>query len=177
MFVEQLQLRRGPQQRLVRVLSVHVDQAFAQLAQLCQGHGRAVDERLAASGGVDRAAREQRAVVAGELVLHQPALNMLTGTKLGRDFGALRTLAHDVGVTAFAERQQQRVDQDRFSGAGFAAQHGEARREIQVERLDDHEIADRQRKQHQMKPGYARECGSLGITLQCSFCRSVAKKL
>ncbi len=144
MLVEQLQLRGGPQQRLMRVLAVHVDQVLTELAQLRQGHRRAVDKGLAASRSVDRAAREQQAIVARQVVSCQPLLDDLAGTKRGGDLGALRPLAHDIRITALAQRQQQRVNQNRFSRSGFAAQHRKPRREIQFEGLDDHEIADRQ---------------------------------
>ncbi len=40
MLVEQVELRRGPQQRLVRVLAMHVDQLLAELAQLRQRDAR-----------------------------------------------------------------------------------------------------------------------------------------
>ena len=43
--------------------------------------------------------------------------------ELGADLGARRAFAHDAGVAAAAERELQRVDQDRLAGAGLAAQH------------------------------------------------------
>ena len=46
--------------------------------------------------------------------------------ELGADLGARRAFAHDAGVAAAAERELQRVDQDRLAGAGLAAQHREA---------------------------------------------------
>ena len=102
------------------------------------------------------------------------------GPELGRDVGARGAFAHDIGVAALSQGQQQRVDQDRLAGAGLAGQDREARRELEFEFVDDDEVADRERDQHASDDGLTvqpRECDSLGITLQCSFWRSVAKKL
>ena len=56
--------------------------------------------------------------------------------------------AHDAGVAAAAERELERVDQDRLAGAGLAAQHRQPRRELDLERVDDDEVADRETVQH-----------------------------
>ena len=47
----------------------------------------------------------------------------------------------------------ERVEQDRLAGAGLAGQHREAGIELDVERFDDDEIADRQRAQHVIPSG------------------------
>ena len=60
----------------------------------------------------------------------------------------LRAVAHQRGVAARAERQRQRVEQDGFAGAGLAGQHGKAGREVDVQPLDQDDIADRQMRQH-----------------------------
>ncbi len=52
------------------------------------------------------------------------------------------------GVAALAEHHRQRVDQDRFAGAGFTGQHGESGVELEFHAVDDHEITDIQRAQH-----------------------------
>ncbi len=116
---------------------------------------------------------------AGQLMVGQPPLDGRPAPELGGDVGPCAAFAHDIGLAAFTESQLQGVDQDRLAGAGFAGQHREAGRELKLERVDDHEVANRKRNQHSRRGRgvQARECGSLGITLQCSFWRSVAKKL
>ena len=49
-------------------------------------------------------------------------------------------------VAARAERQAERIEQDRFAGAGLAGQRARPHpaREVEVEPLDQHEVADRQ---------------------------------
>ena len=77
-----------------------------------------------------RAAQQQRRVaVAGvEAGLGEPGAERRRRVELGADLGARRAFAHDAGVAAAAERELQRVDQDRLAGAGLAGQHGEAAR-------------------------------------------------
>ena len=53
----------------------------------------------------------------------------------------------------------ERVEQDRFACAGLAGQHRESRVELDVERIDEHEVADRQQAQHREA---ARAAGSSG---------------
>jgi len=45
-------------------------------------------------------------------------------------------LTHKARVTAPAERERERIEQDRFARAGLAGEHGEARRAIDVEPFD-----------------------------------------
>src|SRR2546422_2312090 len=70
--VQELALRRGAQQRLMRMLAVKVDEPFAGFLQLSEGRGMAVDEAARASGAVDRAPQDQLAGGASEVVLRQP---------------------------------------------------------------------------------------------------------
>ena len=154
MLVKQFELRGRSQQRLVRMLAVHVDQLFAQFAQLRQRDGGAVDEGAAAAVRVYRAPeQEQFGIVAIQFVVDEPARDGGTGPELGRDIGPRRALAHHIGVAALTQGQQQRVDQDRLAGAGLAGQDGEARCELEFEFVDDHEVADRERDQHARTTG------------------------
>ena len=57
MVVEQFSLAVRLEQGLVRVLPVNVDQPFAQIAQLGNGGGDAVDEAARTPGAVDHAAQ------------------------------------------------------------------------------------------------------------------------
>ena len=46
------------------------------------------------------------------------------------------------------QRQAQRVEQDRFAGAGLAREHAQAGPERQVEPVDQHQIANGKAEQH-----------------------------
>jgi len=72
MRVEQLALRGGAQQRLMRMLAVQVEQPFAGFLELRQRRRVAVDEAARAAGAVDRAAQNQLAGVAGQVALGEP---------------------------------------------------------------------------------------------------------
>ena len=146
--VEHLALAGSPQQALVRVLAVDVHQLFAQLAQLAQGHRQAVDEGLAARLRVDGAAQDQ-GVVAVQLVLLQPGPQGCGHIEDRADIGAFAALAQHAGIAARAQRQRQRVHQNRLAGPGFTRKYGEARLELDLGAVDDHEIPDMQGTQHE----------------------------
>ena len=66
----------------------------------------------------------------------------------GGEFGARGAGPQLAQFEPIAEQQRQRVEQDRLARAGLAGQHGEAALELDVERIDDDEIADRECAQH-----------------------------
>jgi len=69
-------------------------------------------------------------------------LAVLTGeTGAGKSI-LLDAFAHHAGVAAAAERELQRVDQDRFAGPGLAGQHRQPLIEREIEPLDQHNVAD-----------------------------------
>ena len=51
-------------------------------------------------------------------------------------------------VAARAERQREGVEQDRLAGAGLAGQHGKPVGEIDVEPIDQDDVADRKPGEH-----------------------------
>ena len=75
-------------------------------------------------------------------MLGKPGIKWLARFELGTNFGLFGTLAHHVGIAALAQRECQRVNQDRLAGAGLAGEHREAALELEFEALDDHKIAD-----------------------------------
>jgi hypothetical protein len=97
--------------------------ASAGLAQLRGRGGAAVDPGAALALRVDRAPQQQPAGVLGSASkpasarARPPARRRV---ELGRDLGARRAFAHHAGVAATAERELQRVDQDRLARAGLA---------------------------------------------------------
>ncbi len=78
-------------------------------------------------------------------------------------FGAL---AHQRGIAAGAERQGKGIEQDRFAGAGLAGQHRETGPEIDVQPIDQNDIADGKADEHEAsdtvagRKGLARHSGS-----------------
>ena len=77
---------------------------------------------------------------------------------LGRDRGRVLARADQPAVGARAQRQAERVEQDRLAGAGLAGQHAKARLELELEPLDQHDVADGELPQHATprRPGIAR---------------------
>jgi hypothetical protein len=88
------------------------------------------------------------------------------GVEFGADVGALRALADHAGVGARAQQQLQRIDENGLARAGLAREHREAGMQVQIQRLHDHEIAQRDPLQ-----GHVQEPPSF----QRSFLRRVAK--
>ena len=83
-------------------------------------------------------------VLAGKIVVGQyAARRMVFGDVEGGDhlavFGAL---AHQSRLAARAEREREGVEQDRFAGAGLAGQCGKAGTEIDIQPIDQDDVAD-----------------------------------
>ena len=148
--VEHLALGLRAQQRVMRVLAMDVEQEFGGVLQLRQRRRAAVDEGARATAGVDHPAQDQHAVVRRVARLvepgHQP--RQAVDHEFDRDFGTRRAAAHHAALGAVAQRQRQRVDQDRLARTGLAGEHGEPRREIEFDRFDQQVIADGQMRQH-----------------------------
>ena len=74
---------------------------------------------------------------------------MILGDVEGGDHLALfGALAHQRRVAARAERQRKGVEQDRFAGAGLAGERGKAGAEIDVQPIDQDDVADGKASQH-----------------------------
>jgi hypothetical protein len=148
LVVQQHTLRIKFQQRLMRMLAMDVDQQITQLAQLRSRRRHAVDVGLGAPGIVDHAAQQRPALVRHQVVLGQPHGGRFGNGKVGRDVGAGRAFTHHAGVAAPAQRQLQRVDQDRLAGAGLSRKDGKTRGKLELDRVDNDEIANGERTQH-----------------------------
>jgi hypothetical protein len=64
--------------------------------------------------------------------------------ELGRYRGLLRPGAHEPRLRAAAERQTQRIQQDRLAGAGLTGQHAQPRAKGERQPVDQHDVADGQ---------------------------------
>jgi hypothetical protein len=171
--IEKTALRVGLEQREMSVLAMDVDQQFADLAQLAEGGRQPIDVGARAAAGFDDAAQQQcfvRFVVVGaQPCTHRVARADFLQVELGSDLRPLRADAHQCRIAALAQRQRQRVDQDGLAGTGLAGERAEAGIEVELEAVDDDEVADEQAAQHRCVV----QC--LGVALQCSFSRSMAK--
>ena len=94
---------------------------------------------------------------------------------IGWQYGGKGPRADLARLEAVAEQEAQRVEQDRLAGASLAGERREARLELELERAHDDEIADRQQPQHLRRQGERRSLRRSGVSLQCSFSRSIAK--
>ena len=111
--VEQRALLGRREQRLVRVLTVQIDEPAAALGELGDRREPAVDVAARASDGGDDA-REHDLVVA----VLEPAF----------DARFVRALAHELRIGAPAAEEVERVDDQRLARAGLAGDHGRAPR-------------------------------------------------
>ena len=66
----------------------------------------------------------------------------------GRHLPLRRSMTDKRGVAARAERERQRIEQNGFSGSRLTGQHRQAGGEINVQALDQNNIADRQSGEH-----------------------------
>ena len=102
-------------------------------AQQADAGGLIVDEGAAAAVGADDAAQHQPVAAGIEAGLGKHgARRMLVGEReFGGDHRLRRAGADQAAFGAQAQRQAERVEQDRFAGAGLAGQHAQARPERQ----------------------------------------------
>ena len=148
--VEQLDVRLGPQQRLVLVLAVQVDRVRRDLAEHVERRRRVVDERAAAGGG-DLAADDEHAVLAGvdAVLLEERGQAAFVGVvELPFDDRLLRARPQRLGRGAVAEEQAERTEQDRFARARLPRDDVEPAVELDLELVDERVVADVKRAEH-----------------------------
>jgi hypothetical protein len=126
------------------MLAVDLDQQAAEAPQHLHTHRLVVDESPGAAVGKLHAAQDQHVIGRDVVFGEQRARRMIAGNvKGGRDIALLGTLPHQAGIAARAERERKGVQQDRFARAGFAGQHRQPGRQVDVEPVDEDDIADR----------------------------------
>ena len=131
------------------VLAVDLDKRAADVAHQRDAGGLVVDEDAGAAVGGLHAAQDDVAVVVERVFGEDGARRMvLRHVEDGRHLALSRAVADQRGIAARAERQRQGIKQDGFAGAGLAGQDREAGRKIDVQPLDQDDIADRQAGQH-----------------------------
>ncbi len=126
------------------VLAMDVDQTLAQLFDLLQRRRPAIHVRARPSTRFENATQQADSGLVRQVVAVQPLRHagQIVDGKLGADLRARAALAHQAGIAALAQHQGQGIDQDRLAGAGLPGERGEARLELEVEAVDDDEVAD-----------------------------------
>ena len=150
--VEQRAMGRRLDEGAVVVLAVDLHQSRAERAQHLHAHRLIVDEGAGAAVGELDAAHDQFVLgaVRDQIVLRQQAARrMLLGdVEGGGHLTLLGALAHQSRIAARAERERKRVEQDRFAGAGLAGQRGKAGAEVDVQAIDQNDVANGEAGEH-----------------------------
>ena len=142
-------MRRGIDEGAVVVLAVNFDQRGAERAQHLHADRLIVDEGAGAAVGKLHPAHDQFVIAAEIVVGEYAARRMCLGdVEDGGHLPLLGALAHQRRIAARAERKREGIEQDRFAGAGLAGQHGKAGAEIDVQPIDQDDVADGKAGQH-----------------------------
>ena len=136
----------------VVMLAVQLDQRRRQFAQQCDADGLVVDVGPAAAVGLERTAQDERFArfdLDFGLAQHIAHQRRQRG-KFECGGGAALFLAcpHQPAVGPVAQHQPERIEQDRLARAGLARQHAEPAGEVEVERFDQHDVADGKPGEH-----------------------------
>ena len=156
-FVEQAAMGVGLEQRLVLVLAVDVDQQLTQRLEVAQRAGGAVDVAARTALGGDHPAQNAGAV-GFQVALGQPGTGLgdIDQVERGQDVGLVGAGANHAAVGTVAQGQAQRIEHDRFAGAGLARDHAHPALEFEVEMFDDGIVVYGQVHQHKTAPRH--EC-------------------
>ncbi len=134
------------------MLAVQFDEETRHFAQQADADRLVVDEGLALAVGPELPAHDQRfAVLDLDIRIVEPLgqpLRQRGEFETGRNAGLVGAAPHQSAVGAIAQHQPQRVEQDRLARPGFARQHAQSPPEGQVERFDQHDVADGEAGQH-----------------------------
>ena len=139
---------------------MYLDQRRTDIAEQRDRHRLVVDEGATAAVSALHAAQDEIALCLKAALLQQITRGMARRhVEHGSDIALRGTSADHRGIAAPAKRQRQCIEQDRLAGAGLAGEHGQAGGEIDVELVDDDDVADRKGGQH-AAGGYARAANS-----------------
>ena len=140
-------------ERAVVVLAVDFHEYRAERAQHLHADRLIVDEGSGPAVGELHPPHDQFVVAAGiayQIVVRQHAARRVAFRDVEcRDHLALfGALADQRRVAARAERKRKGIEQDRFAGAGLAGQRGKAGSEVDIQPVDQDDVADREASQH-----------------------------
>jgi hypothetical protein len=124
-------------------------QGGSQRSQGLGAYGLVVDKGAGAAVGKLGPPQDQL-VLRRNAVRDQQLAHRVCGRQLEyrADLALLDAVPDKRGIAARTERKRKGVEQDRLAGAGLAGQHAEAAREVDVQAVDQHNIADGEPGQH-----------------------------
>jgi len=151
--IEQAAMGRHIHQRALVVLTVDLDQRRTQRFQRLRAHRLIIDEGAGAAIGELHAPKDQlvlgRDVVCRHQRTHRVVLWQLEG---GGHLPLGGTVAHQRDIAARPERQRERVEQDGLARTGLAGQHRQAIGKVDIEPIDQDDVANRKPGQHATGP-------------------------
>ena len=148
MFVEHFALGAAIHQALEFLLAVDFDQVLRQFPQCLNRYHLAVHIGSRTAVRADHPAQHDFAVAVDALRFEPGFGRLRKGVETRGDLGALGAAAHDVPAGAAAGNEQERIDDDGLTGAGFAGEGREAGFEFEFGLIDDDQIAQLQVRQH-----------------------------
>ena len=147
--VDEHSMARCLHQGAVVVLAVDLDQTVGDRARHLRADRLIVDESAGPSIRELDAAQDQFAVGLDVALPRERNSGMIGGEIEDRRHLALRlTVTDERAVAARAERQRQRVEQDRFSRPSLAGQNRQSAGEFEVQLVDQDNVADRKPNEH-----------------------------
>ena len=138
-------MRAPVQQANGFVLAVNLDQGRADLAQGRDPGRLVVDIGAAAAVGAQYPSQDQ---ILARLNLKAAISDQGQQIRIvgcGEDGGGdrlFRAMPDQAGIAPPAQRQAQRVQNDRLAGPGLAGQHGQAALDVEIERIHQDDIAN-----------------------------------
>ena len=143
--VEVVDVRARVLEREMFRLAVNIHQPLADLLQHSRRDGARVDARGRAAAAYDLAADDQRAILAHDAVLVQQGAQRIGHIVQREDCLDARGVgvgAHHLFAGPLAQRKRQRVEDNRFAGAGLTGEDVEARRELHAQAVDDRKVGN-----------------------------------
>ncbi len=132
------------------MLAVDVQQQFPERFELLHRYGIAVDECAGAPVCRDDSTQQAGVVLVQGLVL-EPVTDLLQrrDIEFGAEFGAPGAAANELAAAALAKHEAHGIDENRLAGPGLAGENGHAGLELDLDLVDDGEVANLQPGQHQ----------------------------
>ena len=147
--VDELAMNIRIDQRAIVVLTMDFDEIAGNRSQALRAHRLIIDEGAGASVRHLHATQNEFAFGFDILGACRSNCRMIVGQLENRRHLALCfALTHERTVAARAEAQGERIEQDRFSGTRLAGKNGEAAAELEIEPVDQYNIANGKLNEH-----------------------------
>ena len=153
--VQEVEVAGRPEQGLMLVLTVDLDQGLTELFQQGQRGVRVVQKNPSAAATHQLPPDQEPVILQGDAVLLQHRAHRTAGRSVehGLDGRGLSTRADGLGrLGPLAEEQGQGVDQDRLARACLPREDVQARTEGDRQRFNDGEVADPKLSEHPGAP-------------------------